>query len=191
MPREKIILIAAAALHPALALAHTGAAPAADFAAGLAHPFYGLDHVLAMTAVGLWAALIGGRALWAWPAAFLAVMVAGALLGLCGVALPGAEAALALSVIALGAAAAARLRPSLIGGALVCGLFALFHGQAQGAELPAQAGALAYVLGFVAATALLHAAGLAGGLGLARLGLWAPRLGGAAVAATGVALLVG
>jgi urease accessory protein len=174
------------------AVAHTGAGSTHGFAAGLLHPLFGLDHVCAMVAVGVWAALAGGRAVWAWPAAFVTVMVAGALLGLQGVALPGVEAAIAVSVVVLGVAVALRLPAPLLVGALVCGAFALFHGHAHGAELPAEASAAAYIAGFALATALLHGAGLALGLLLSEIErTWAPRLVGAAVAETGLVLLAG
>lgn len=173
------------------ALAHTGAGVTHGFAAGLAHPLMGLDHVLAMVMVGLWAALVGGRAVWAWPAAFVGLMVAAALLALAGLPAPGAEIGIALSVVGLGLLVALRLPLTLAAGAALCGAFAFFHGHAHGAELPAGAGAGAYVAGFVLATAALHGAGI--GLGwLAGRGApsWLPRLAGGAVTAAGLVLLV-
>jgi len=177
-------------------LAHSGAA-APDLAgaghglaAGFVHPFSGADHVLAMAAVGLWAGLVGGRAILAWPLAFLAVMALGAALGLAGFSLPAVEAATALSVVVLGLAAALKAPLPVAAGAAVCGAFALFHGMAHGAELPAAARALTYGIGFMLATALLHAAGIGAALALARPA-WLPRAAGAAVAATGLALLLG
>ena len=136
---------------------------------GFAHPFYGLDHVLAMVAVGLWASQLGGRALWLLPLTFPVVMAAGAALGLSGVALPWVETGIAASVMVLGAAVALTLRPSLAVSVPLIGLFALLHGFAHGVELPAQASALAYGAGFVAATLMLHLAGLAIGLAANRL----------------------
>jgi urease accessory protein len=177
-------------------LAHSGAAAhdladAGDgLAAGFVHPFSGADHVLAMAAVGLWAGLVGGRAILAWPLAFLAVMALGAALGLAGFSLPAVEATIALSVIVLGLAAALKAPLLVAAGAAVCGAFALFHGMAQGAELPAAAAAVTYGIGFMLATALLHAAGIGAALALARRP-WLPRAAGAAVAATGLALLLG
>jgi urease accessory protein len=173
------------------ALAHTGAGATHGFLAGFGHPFLGLDHLLAMGAVGLWAGLVGGRALWAWPLAFAGVMIVGAALGLQGVALPGVELGIAASVVLLGLAAALRAPLPVLAGAGLCGLFALLHGHAHGAELPAGAGAGAYVAGFVLATAALHGAGI--GLGwLAGRGApaWLPRLAGGAVTAAGLVLLV-
>jgi urease accessory protein len=125
-----LTLALAAAATPAMA--HTGAGTTHGFWAGLAHPLVGLDHVLAMAAVGLWAALAGGRAVWAWPAAFVGLMVAAALVALADVPLPGAEIGIALSVVALGALVALRL-PSRCGRAALCGL-ALFLGLAHGAS---------------------------------------------------------
>ncbi len=174
------------------ALAHTGAGATHGFAAGLAHPLMGLDHVLAMVMVGLWAALVGGRAVWAWPAAFVGLMVAAALLALAGLPAPGAEIGIALSVVGLGLLVALRLPLTLAAGAALCGAFALFHGHAHGAELPEGAGAGAYIAGFTLATLVLHAAGLWLAVSLARLErAWAPRLAGGAVALAGVVLMVG
>jgi urease accessory protein len=180
------------------ALAHTGAAAhglagaAHGLAAGFAHPFSGADHVLAMAAVGLWAGLVGGRALWAWPLAFLSVMTLGAVFGLQGYGLPGVEAAIALSVLALGLAVGLRLPLPMTAGAAICGAFALFHGSAHGAELPAGAGITGYMLGFGAATALLHAIGIGFGTAISRTErIWLPPAAGAAVAAAGLVILLG
>ncbi|GGK19402.1 HupE/UreJ family protein [Salinarimonas ramus] len=174
------------------ALAHVGHHPTDGFAAGLTHPLTGLDHLLAIVAVGLWAGLVGGRALWAWPAAFVAAMTAAALYGMVGPWLPGVELAIAGSVLALGLAVALRLSAPVVLGAVTCGAFALAHGYAHGAELPLGAGAGAYVAGFVLATAGLHGLGLALGRLLARdVPHWATRGAGAAVAATGLVLMMG
>ncbi|MFZ4533038.1 MAG: HupE/UreJ family protein [Alsobacter sp.] len=175
------------------AWAHTGLEPHVHgFAAGFAHPLGGADHLLAMVAVGLWAGLVGGRAAWAWPLAFVVMMTGAAAAGVAGVALPLTEIGIALSVVVLGAAIALGLRAPVGVGAALCAVFAVFHGHAHGAEMPADAAGLAYGAGFIVATTLLHAAGVALAFGLARL---APRLAvrtaGAAVAAGGVALLVG
>jgi urease accessory protein len=174
------------------AFAHTGAGSHDGFVHGFVHPILGFDHVLAMVSVGLWAGLVGGRALWAWPASFVAAMAAGAATALTGAAIPGAEAWIALSVVALGLAVAFRAPLPVVGGGALCGLFALMHGYAHGAEIPGAVGAAGYGAGFVAATALLHAAGVLGGLGLAcasRGGM--AGLAGGAVAATGLVLLLG
>jgi urease accessory protein len=170
--------------------AHDLATAVHGLAAGFVHPFSGADHVLAMAAVGLWAGLVGGRAILAWPLAFLVVMALGAALGLAGFSLPALEAAIALSVIVLGLAVALKAPLPIAAGAAVCGAFALFHGMAHGAELPAAAAASTYGIGFMLATALLHAAGIGTALALARPA-WLPRTAGTAVAAAGLALLLG
>jgi urease accessory protein len=173
------------------ALAHTGIEHAVSFASGFAHPWTGIDHMLAMVAVGLWAGINGGRALWTWPAAFVCVMLAGGALGMAGVAIPLVEPGILASVIALGllVLAAARL-PVALGAALVAA-FAVLHGHAHGAELPAGAAAATYAAGFALATALLHAFGL----GIAYLcrndsARLMVRGAGAAVAVAGIALAV-
>jgi urease accessory protein len=190
MSRSAFLGLALVAATPAFA--HPGAGSHDGFAHGFVHPVLGFDHVLAMVSVGLWAGLVGGRAVWAWPSAFVAVMAAGAAIGLAGAAIPGVEASIALSVVALGLAVALRAPLPLLAGAALCGLFALAHGYAHGAELPATVGAASYVAGFIAATALLHAAGVLGGIGLARAGRGGiAGLAGGAVAATGLVLLFG
>jgi urease accessory protein len=150
------------------AFAHGGdAGHAHGFVAGLAHPLAGPDHLLAMVGVGLLAAVLGGRARWALPGAFIAAMVIGAWAGLSGIG-DGAsvEQLIAISVMAIGIPLALAARPSLAGSVVLVAVCALFHGQAHGAELPAGAAALTYIAGFVVSTALLHALGLALGLGL-------------------------
>ena len=188
-PGSCIAAVALAGSSPALA--HTGIEHAVSFASGFAHPWTGLDHMLAMVAVGLWAGLNGGRALWAWPAAFVGVMLAGGALGIAGVPLPLVEPGILASVIVLGllVLAAARL-PVALGAALVA-VFALLHGHAHGAELPSGAAAATYAAGFALATALLHALGL----GIAHLcrsdrRQLIVRGAGAAVAVAGVALAI-
>lgn len=143
------------------AQAHGEASAAGGWLAGLAHPVSGLDHVLAMLAVGLWGAQLGAPAVWLLPVVFPMVMAFGGFLGLVGIGLPGVEIGIALSACLLGAAvlAAARLPLALTGGLVA--VFAVFHGHAHGTELPAGADGLAYSVGFVVATGLLHAAGIA------------------------------
>lgn len=173
------------------ALAHTGLEHAMSFAAGLAHPWSGLDHLLAMVAVGLWAGVNGGRALWVWPAAFVGVMVAGGALGMLGVALPAVETGILASVIVLGLLVLAGARLPVAGGAALIAAFALLHGHAHGAELPPEAAAVTYALGFALATAVLHGIGLAVGyLGKSGSGRLAVRGLGAVVAVAGIALAV-
>ncbi|MFM9842512.1 MAG: HupE/UreJ family protein [Dongiaceae bacterium] len=159
---------------------------------GFAHPFSGLDHILAMVAVGLWAAQIGRRALWVLPLAFPLAMAAGGLLGMSGVTVPGIETGIAASVALLGLLIALAAKPQLPVAVGLVALFALFHGHAHGTELPAAASPLLYGLGFVAATAILHLIGL--GIGqILKLpqGQLAVRAGGAGIAAAGAFLLLG
>lgn len=155
-------------LMPLTALAHTGA-HTTGFWAGFGHPFSGADHMLAMVAVGLWASQLGGRAIWAVPAAFVGLMLAGGYLGMAGVALPWVEAAILGSVLVLGLFVARALRLPMLASVSLVGFFALFHGYAHGAEMPSLSGALPYSLGFALATALLHAGGVLAGLRLERL----------------------
>jgi len=157
---------------------------------GLAHPFLGLDHLLAMVAVGMWAAQLGRPAYWLLPATFPAVMAIGAAMGANGIALPWVELGIAGSVIVLGAVIALQIRPSLAASAGVIAAFALLHGHSHGTELPHAAAPLAYGAGFIAATLALHAIGLAlGTASRAPAGLLATRAAGAAIAAAGVLLL--
>lgn len=175
------------------ALAHTGVGPTAGFAHGLVHPFSGLDHLLAMTLVGMLGVQIGGRAIWALPLTFVGMMVVGGVLGMTGIAILFVEAGIALSVLVLGAAVAFAWKPPVAAAIGAAALFALFHGHAHGAEMPASASGLSYSLGFIAATAALHGLGVALGLGVRRLhhGGMALRMAGAASAMAGVALLLG
>jgi urease accessory protein len=183
-------LPAALLLLPHAALAHPGHGAATGAEAGFLHPLMGADHILAMVAVGLLAALRGGRALWALPLAFLTLMSVGAGLGMAGVALPYAETGIALSIVVFGLAAIVGLRAPVALLAALVGVFAVFHGHAHGAEMPETASGLSFGLGFLAATALLHAAGLGLGLAAGRIGASraAPALG-AVTAAAGLALL--
>jgi urease accessory protein len=159
---------------------------------GFAHPFSGLDHILAMVAVGLWAAQIGRRALWLLPLAFPLAMAAGGLLGMGGVAVPGIETGIGASVAVLGLLIALAARPALPIAIALVALFAVFHGHAHGTELPVAASPALYGLGFVAATTVLHLIGLGIGqiLQLPR-GQLLVRAGGAGIAAAGVILLAG
>lgn len=160
----RVAATAALALVASAAAAHVQAGQASGFLTGLAHPVSGLDHVLAMVAVGLWGAQLGAPAVWILPVAFPLVMAFGGFLGLIGVPLPGVEVGIALSAVALGAAVATEARPPLWAAAVLVAFFAVFHGHAHGTELPAGQSGLAYSLGFVVATGLLHAAGIAIGL---------------------------
>ena len=174
------------------AFAHPGAGHAAGFVHGFMHPVGGLDHVLAMVAVGLFAAVIGGRALWLVPASFVSFMLVGGALGMADIAVPFVEAGIGLSVVVLGAEVAMRWKAPVAVAMALAAVFAIFHGHAHGAEMPADASGASYALGFLAATAALHATGVASGLGLARvIDSRAARLGGAAIAAAGLGLLAG
>jgi len=189
----KLLSLAAAATagFSTSALAHVGDHSHMSFTEGMLHPFSGLDHVLAMVAVGLWASQLGGRALWLLPLTFPAVMAVGAALGLSGVTLPWVEIGIAGSVMVLGAVVALALRPSLAISIPLIGAFALLHGYSHGIELPAAASALSYGAGFIVATLVLHAIGIATGLIAGRLPVcFAARTAGGAIAALGVALLV-
>jgi urease accessory protein len=150
------------------AFAHLDPGEHGSFMAGLSHPLFGLDHILAMVAVGLWAPLIGGRALWIVPVSFVGTMVAGFALALAGAPLPFVEPAILASVVVLGLLVALALPVPVWAGAAVAGAFALFHGHAHGGELGAAALA-EFGAGFAVSTALLHGAGIALGLGIGGL----------------------
>jgi len=165
----RTMVVVLGALLPSFACAHTGLGEAGGFVHGLVHPAGGLDHVCAMLAVGLWAVQMGGRSVWAVPLAFVGVMTLGGVLPLLGIGLPFVEQGIALSVLLLGVLIAASVRlPLTLSGSMV-GLFALWHGHAHGTEMPAAASGIDYALGFVLATAALHAIGIAFGLGMQRL----------------------
>jgi len=145
---------------PSIAWAHEESGLAAGFLAGCLHPVSGLDHVLAMVAVGLWGAVLGAPATWLLPVAFPLVMALGALMALLGFPLPGVEIGIALSAIVLGVLVVIELRPAPWIAAMIVACFAVFHGHAHGRELPQGTNALLYSFGFVVATGLLHAAGI-------------------------------
>jgi len=158
---SRTAVVIALALFAAAAGAHTEAGQGAGLLTGLMHPISGLDHVLAMVAVGLWGAQLGAPAIWLLPVTFPLVMALGGLLGLLGIPLPGVEIGIAASAILLGAAVMTEQRLPLIAAALLVGAFAIFHGHAHGAELPEGQSGLLYSLGFVVATGCLHAIGIA------------------------------
>ncbi len=187
---KKTSLIAAGLfLLPSAALAHPGLTHHVHgFMAGVSHPLTGLDHLLAMLSVGLWASQKGGRALWIWPAAFVMAMVAGGFMGMAGIGLPLVEPAIAASLMVLGVVIAATLMLPTAAGAALIALFGLFHGNAHGLEAPAS-GASLYALGFVLSTVTLHVLGLA--LGLSAHKTQRPvliRAGAVLIAATGLVL---
>ncbi|WP_435103332.1 HupE/UreJ family protein [Arhodomonas sp. AD133] len=182
------------ALSPALALAHTGVGATGGLVHGFMHPIGGLDHILAMLGVGLVAANLGGRALWLVPASFVAMMAVGGGLGVAGMPLPFLEIGIALSVVVLGALIAAQVALPVAAAMAVVGFFAVFHGHAHGAEMPATASGLAYGAGFMGATALLHAAGIGLATGVTRIGQAvgrnSVRVAGAAMSVAGIVILV-
>jgi len=172
------------------ASAHVGDHSHMSFAEGLRHPLMGLDHVLAMVAVGLWASQLSRRALWLLPLTFPLLMAVGAALGFGGVALPWVEIGITGSVLVFGAMVALALRPGLAVSVPLVGLFALLHGYAHGVELPANASALGYGAGFIAATLMLHAVGIAIGVMTNRVSVrFVARSAGGAIAVVGVVLL--
>lgn len=158
MNLNKVLGAIALLLSPAMAFAHPGHGDN-GLVAGIAHPLTGVDHLLAMVAVGLWAAQQKGAARWALPCTFVGTMLVGGLLGFEGLQLPALESGIAASVLALGLAVALAVRPPLVLAVAATALFALFHGVAHGLELPEMSSPWAYAAGFVAATGALHAAG--------------------------------
>jgi urease accessory protein len=188
-------LAALAILAPTAAFAHPGHGPEIGAIAGFLHPLSGLDHILCMVAVGVFAFVLGGRALILVPLSFVGMMAVGFLLGANGVNLPFVELGIALSSIVIGAVAASGKPVPVWGAMSLVGFFAIFHGFAHGAEMPANAGGLEFAAGFMAATALLHAAGIAASIGVAkvlgRYGRTAAQLAGAAFALGGVRILAG
>lgn len=188
-----LALIAAFISTPAFA--HLNPAEHGSFAAGFSHPLFGLDHILAMVAVGLWAALLGGRSLWLVPTAFVGTMLLGFATALASVGLPFVEPMIAASVVVIGLLAMVALQvPTPLAMAMV-GFFAFFHGYAHGGEL-GEAGAMSFSIGFAIATALLHAVGVALGLGLAIVagggaGRSVARIAGGLTAIAGLWLAVG
>jgi urease accessory protein len=191
----RIILALALALLPTAALAHTGHGDTAGFVHGFMHPIGGLDHVLAMVAVGVFAFVLGGRALFLVPLSFVGMMAVGFLLGIAGTEVPFVELGIALSSVVIGAVAALG-RPMHVAAAMsLVGVFAIFHGHAHGAEMPVDTSGLMYALGFLAATALLHLAGILAALGVAGLvgkyGKPAAQLAGGVFALGGIGVLAG
>jgi urease accessory protein len=178
-----LLLVASSA-----ALAHTGH-NVSGLAAGLMHPFSGLDHLLAMVAVGLWAAQGGGRKVWLLPATFMTMLVVGACVAMQWQSLPLVEAGIAASVLALGLLIALSLRLPMMLSVAVTALFGLMHGYAHGLELPDSAAPAAYALGFLAATATLHLSGIAVGIATRKRYVLLSRLLGSSIAVSGAYLL--
>jgi len=190
-------LILGATVAPAFA--HLDPAGHGSFMAGVSHPLFGLDHILAMVAVGLWAALLAQtgdrRAVWLVPTAFVVTMTAGFAVALAGLGLPFVEPVIAASVVVIGLLALVALQVPIAVGMVMVGFFAFFHGDAHGAEL-GEAGALAFCVGFAVSTAFLHALGVAAGLGLGRIaggsaGRLVTRIAGGLTALGGLWLVTG
>ena len=165
---KKIPLAALLVLGASPAFAHVGVGSTASFAAGVAHPLSGLDHIAVMVAVGLWAALKGGRALWVWPAAFVGVMLIGGALGMAHVAIPFVEPGILASVVTLGLLVALAVDLPVAAGAAVVAVFALLHGHAHGSEVAENVGGIEYIAGFALATATLHGVGIGFALAMQR-----------------------
>lgn len=165
---------------------------AAGFSSGFEHPLTGLDHCLAMLAVGIWGAQMGGRAVWTLPVTFPLIMTLGGIAGMAGLPMPSVELGIALSIMVLGASIAAAWRPSEFVALAIISVFALFHGYAHGAELPRAADPANYAVGFVIATGMIHVLGIGVGLLLSRpfRGVLAQALGGL-IALGGVWFLLG
>jgi urease accessory protein len=186
-----IVLLLTTLMVPSLAHAHSGAGETSRLLQGIGHPLSGLDHICAMVAVGLWAAQMGGRSIWAIPLTFINVMALGGILAMMGINLPLVETGIVISLLTLGVLIAASLRLPLVASVIIVGLFATFHGLAHGAEMPETASALAYAAGFIIATAFLHGCGV--GLGVAIQRLASPKIvryAGTAIVLCGAYLLL-
>jgi urease accessory protein len=187
---KHITMAAALILMASPAEAHIKQGEATGFLSGLSHPVSGLDHIIAMVAVGLWGAQLGAPAIWLLPVTFPIVMAFGGFLGLIGIPLPGVEIGIALSGVLLGAMVLFEIKAPLYLAAALVGIFGLYHGHAHGAELPPGEDGLLYSLGFVLATGALHAAGI--GIGTIHRWDWgrtALRLAGAGISLGGVSFL--
>ena len=158
------LLVTAVLLMPTTCWAHIEQGQAAGFFTGMEHPWSGLDHILAMIAVGLWGAQLGIPALWVLPIAFPMMMTIGAMMGLVGIPVPGVEVGIALSAILLGLMVLFEVRAKLVVAAVLVGFFAIFHGHAHGTELPPGQSGLLYSMGFVIGTGCLHGVGILIGL---------------------------
>ena len=190
--RTFFLIITLLAVANTSAFAHTGEGLTGGFVSGLIHPIFGWDHIVAMVAVGLWGAVLGRPAIWILPIVFPLVMAFGAALGVAGIPVPFIEAGIALSGVVLGLLIVFFVKTPMVIAAILVGLFAIFHGHAHGTELPEAANPIAYAIGFVIATGLLHLFGiLFGTLMASEAGKWAVRAGGAVIALVGAAFLVG
>ncbi len=195
MKRTSLLAVVLLSVTTSPAFAHLNPSEHGSFAAGFTHPLSGADHILAMVAVGLWASMLGGRALFAVPVSFVGVMLLGFIAALGGISLPYVEPVILASVIVLGLLVATAFRASTLTAALIVGFFAFFHGYAHGGEIGSAAFML-YGTGFAIATALLHAAGIGVGLVAGRMmngqaGQTAMRVAGGAAALSGLYLMAG
>jgi urease accessory protein len=180
-------------LLPAMAFAHPGHPDnaAMGFVQGFSHPFTGADHILAMLAVGLWAAQLGGRALWRVPAAFVSLMLVGGIVGMSAIPMPYIQEGILVSILVLGVLIAGAFKFPVAVSASIVGLFALFHGVAHGSEIPMTSSAVTFSIGFAVATALLHGIGLASGVVLQRFNIEKiSRLAGGVIALSGLYLAI-
>lgn len=195
MKRFLQLALLALCLVPTAAFAHVGVGSTSGFVHGFIHPLSGLDHQLAMTLIGIFAYQLGGRALWFVPLTFVIVMALGSFLSVMGVPVPFVEVGIALSVIVLGAIVAFGVKAPVAVAMGVVGLFAIFHGHAHGSEMPLDASGFEYGIGFMMATALLHAVGIGIGvlIGISSktLGNNVYRVAGGLASVAGVALLLG
>lgn len=190
--RSTLPIIPAFLILASIASAHQPTGTLGGFSSGFTHPLFGLDHLLAMLAVGIWGAQIGGRSLWTMPVVFPLIMAVGGFFGAMGLPFPFVEVGIALSVVVLGGVIAFKLVPPEWVGYLIVGVFGLAHGHAHGTELPEAADAAAYGIGFVISTGLIHLAGI--GIGTLAKKPWHGRFAracGAAISLVGVYILVG
>ncbi|MDD5212545.1 MAG: HupE/UreJ family protein [Sulfuricurvum sp.] len=172
-------------------LAHIGIGTISGFTAGFTHPMSGADHILAMIAVGLWAAQIAGRSLYALPVSFVGMMIVGAMIGIQGIQIPFVEEGILGSVLVLGAMITFGVKMPVIFSSTIVGIFAICHGHAHGVEIPLNVGGIEYALGFVMATVLLHIFGITIGMTMQRYAQSKVfRIAGATIAATGIALVI-
>ncbi len=186
---RQLVMLFSLCLLPSLAHAHVGAGETGGLLHGMAHPMTGFDHMLAMVAIGLWAAQCGGRALWLVPLSFVMAMALGGLAGAMGWAIPLIEPGIIASVLILGLLVAGMVRLPLVAASAIAGIFAVLHGHAHGAEMPETVAGLSYGLGFILSTAVLHGAGISAGL-LTRSMPQLLRCAGGAIAASGLLLII-
>ena len=192
---KTLLAAATVILTPTVAFAHTGVGNTSGFLHGFGHPISGLDHILAMVMVGVFAWQLGGRALWLVPMTFLVIMSIGGALGIAGIGVPFVEIGIALSVVVSGAIVAFNVKAPTAAAMGLVGLFAIFHGHAHGAEIPEDAAGVAYATGFMIATALLHLAGITAGFLIGRAGEHygsvLVRMAGGFAGVAGLGLLIG